>query len=107
MFHDIPELIILQIVYVIILVLILWIERKKKRLRIAYWCIAALYIVIITGLINAWIRSGDHPDPGSLFGLGIASMILPGLLVLCAILIVILFRVTGKLFAKNGVPDNN
>ncbi len=96
MINDINELVFVQTASIVVLLLIFWIARKKKKERIAYCCISVVYVFIIGWLIYEYFRLGSHPDPGSVFAWAMTSIILPGVLILIAIGIFIIARLSGK-----------
>jgi hypothetical protein len=96
MINDVSELAIVQAVYVTVLILIIWTSWKEKKQRIAYLCIIATYALVIGWLVYEYFRFGGHADPGSVFAWAMTSIILPGLLVISAIIIFVVAKMLKK-----------
>jgi hypothetical protein len=96
MIKEVSELIYVQVAYAIILGSILWLSRKKGKVRIAYWSITACYVCVVCWLSQVFINFGSHPDPGRVFAWAMTSIMLPGAFALGALIIFIAYRVREK-----------
>ena len=80
------ELLFLQFIYTVILVYIIWRTRRKKRKETPYWIIAGLYILTIIWLSIEFIKMPKTKNGGYGSAIGMYSMIIPGILIVCAII---------------------
>lgn len=96
MMKDIVELIFIHIVYIIMLGLIIVATARLKRKGIFYWAIAGLYVLMLIWLIYEYVGLGAKPDPGGFFAWEMLAMIIPGLLILVALIVFIISRIVAR-----------
>ena len=87
------NLLLLQVIYLVVIFLLLRSARKNGRNIIVYWIILGLYLITLIWLTKSYFERPKVADGGYTFALGMYSMIVPGILVLVAMLS---FLVAGR-----------
>ncbi|WP_342644905.1 hypothetical protein [Mucilaginibacter sp. CSA2-8R] len=84
--NDLPQLLFLQVVYILIMALIIRYKLKKGQSAIFYWLIAALYLFVAICLLHEYITMPTIGEGGTWFAIEMYGMFVPGLLVGAALI---------------------
>jgi apolipoprotein N-acyltransferase len=92
MTDSIGPLIIIQAIYMLALFLIIRETRRQKQKGVFYWFIAGVYALVLIWLTDQYLNLAPTPYPGSIFLLEVLSFIVPGILILMALIVFMVSR---------------